>query len=124
MGKNNGKIVAVVALVVAVMFKITVANDCEISLTGMPIDPAEHPVTIPAGQVVWIGFPFSESMTPTDAFAGFAVSGDEVSSKSQSATCIGTSWRGQLNMLQPGQGYIYKSAATEDRTFVFPTSAK
>ena len=108
---------------VAAMYKITVSADCEIMLEGMPINPAEHPITIPAGGAVWMGFPFSESMTPTEAFAGFAVQGDKVSSKDQSST-YSDRWRGQLGTLEPGKGYIYKSAATENRTFIFPTSAK
>ena len=108
---------------VAAMYKITVTAGCEITLTGMPVDPAEHPITIPAGGAVWMGFPFSESMTPTNAFAGFAVQGDKVSSKDQSSTYSGR-WRGQLNNLEPGKGYIYKSASTVNRTFTFPTGAK
>ena len=111
------------ALDVAYMYKITVPASCEITLEGMPINPAEHPITIPAGGAVWIGFPFSENMTPANAFAGFAVNGDKVSSKDNSSTYTGR-WRGNLNNLEPGKGYIYKSAATESRTLVFPTSAK
>ena len=112
------------ALDVAAMYKITVTADCEITLEGMPFDPAEHPVTIPAGQSIWIGFPFSESMSVTNAFAGFAVSGDVVTSKSQTTTYNGTKWRGTLTNLESGVGYIYKSNASVDRTLVFPSSAK
>ena len=57
---------------VAYMYQITVPESCEITLEGMPIDPVQHPVTIKNGPN-WIGFPFSISMTPTDAFAGFAI---------------------------------------------------
>ena len=111
------------ALDVAYMYKITVPASCEITLEGMPINPAEHPITIPAGGAVWIGFPFSENMTPANAFAGFAVNGDKVSSKDNSSTYTGR-WRGNLNNLEPGKGYIYKSAATESRTLVFPSASK
>ena len=106
------------------MYKITVGTACEITLEGAPINPAEHPVTIHNG-ANWIGFPLSGSMTLTNAFAGFAVNGDQVSSQSNgSATYTGGRWRGSLTTLEPGQGYNYKSAATGNRTFTFPTGAK
>ena len=106
------------------MYKITVGTACEMVLEGAPINPAEHPVTIHNG-ANWIGFPLSGSMTLTNAFAGFAVNGDQVSSQSSgSATYTGGRWRGQLTDLVPGQGYNYKSAATGNRTFTFPTGAK
>ena len=106
------------------MYKITVGTACEIELEGMPINPAEHPVTIRNGSN-WIGFPFSGSMTLTDAFSGFAVNGDVVVSQSNgSATYTGGRWRGQLTTLEPNQGYNYKSSAAGDRTFTFPTDAK
>ena len=107
---------------VACMYQITVPESCEITLEGMPINPANHPVTITNGPN-WIGFPFSASMTPTDAFAGFAINGDQISSKTQKAT-YNNRWRGALSELVPGQGYIYHSAITSDRTFTFPIIAK
>jgi hypothetical protein len=106
---------------VAWMYKITVPESCEITLEGMPIDPAQHPITIKNGPN-WIGFPFSVNMTLTDAFAGFAIAEDQISGKAGKATYNGTRWRGALSELVPGQGYIYKSAATEDRIFTFPTN--
>ena len=90
----------------------------------MPLHPAEHPVTIVNG-ANWIGFPLSESVSLSNTFNGFAVSGDVVKSKDNGiASYNGTQWRGTLNTLVPGQGYIYKSAATGTRTFTFPTSIK
>ena len=107
------------------MYKITVNSDCEITLEGMPVDPAEHSVNISGqGVATWIAFPFNTSMTVTDAFAGFAVNNDVVKSKAQNASYTRGRWNGALQTLEPGQGYIYKSAATGNRTFTFPTSAK
>ena len=106
------------------MYTITVNSDCEITLEGMPVNPADHPVTILGnGNTNWIAFPISETMTPTDAFAGFAVNGDALKSKLQNATYTRGRWNGALQMLVPGQGYIYKSATNAaDRTFTYPTS--
>ena len=106
------------------MYRVYVEAACEITLEGLPINPAEHPITLSNG-FNWIAFPFSESKTLTEAFAGFAINGDAVKSKGNGAANYnGTSWRGTLNALVPGQGYIYKSNAVEDRVFTFPTSAK
>jgi hypothetical protein len=63
-------------------------------------------------------------MTLTDAFAGFAISGDQVKSQSDgTANYNGTKWRGTLTNLVPGNGYFYKSTES-GRTLIFPSSAK
>ena len=103
------------------MYKIAVAADCEVTLEGAPITPSAHPAIIGSG-ANWIAFPMSESMTIANAFAGFAQSGDKIQSQTNNANYNGTRWTGQLNTLEPGKGYIYQSAVTEDRTLVFPTS--
>ena len=108
---------------VAQMYKISVEDDCEITLTGTPVNPAEHPVAITGGSN-WIAFPLSETMTLSDAFAGFAVSGDMVTGQSGTATYNGTRWRGVISTLEPGQGYVYTSGVTGIRTLTFPASAK
>ena len=108
---------------VSQMYVIEVPAACEISLEAMPIDPAEHPITIVNG-VNWIGFPFSASMTLTNAFDGFAVNGDKVSSLNGGSANYQGSWSGGLSSLQPGQGYKFESTTTAPRTFTFPTGAK
>ena len=109
---------------VSQMYMIIVANACEITLEGLPLDPIEHPVTINNGPN-WIGFPLGETMTITNAFAGFAYPGDIVKSDGGGqATWNGRMWTGQLKNLESGKGYIYESAAAGSRTFTFPTSAK
>ena len=102
------------------MYRIKVASPCEITLEGEPINPAEQIVTIKQGDN-WIGFPLNESMTVTNAFAGFAISGDVIRSKTEFAVYTGTRWRGTLQYLTPGQGYVYESPTNDDRTFVFPS---
>ena len=106
------------------MYMIKVPTDIVITLQGVPINPADHPVTIKNG-VNWIAFPSSESMSVTNAFAGFAVNGDMVKSKANGvAAYYGTIWAGALKNLVPGQGYIYKSNVQYDRTFTFPISTR
>ncbi len=105
------------------MYKIKISAGCEVTLNGTPINPAEHPVTIHSG-VNWIGFPLNENMTLNYTFNGFATNNDMVKSKNLSSSYNGSFWRGTLNNLVPGQGYIYKSTVSEDRIFTFPTSTK
>ena len=102
------------------MYMVTVNAPCEIALEGMPMDPTAHPLTIKNGNN-WIVFPCSTSMTLDDVFTGFATDGDFIRSQNNGmATYNGTQWRGSLNSLEPGQGYIYKSTSTEDKTLTFP----
>ncbi len=105
------------------MYIVLVPTACEISLEGLPVNPAEHPVTIKNG-INWIAFPLSESMTLLNTFSGFAVSGDRVISQSGTSGYNGSIWRGGVTNLDPGHGYIYNSALIEDRTLTFPSSSK
>ena len=105
------------------MYKIQVSADCEITLTGVPVNPAEHPITIVYGNN-WIGCLTGENISVTEAFAGLSpVVGDVVKSKTSSATYYSTGWRGELQTLEPGQGYMYQSKATGDKTFIFGTNS-
>ena len=109
---------------VSQMYKIKVSVECEITTEGMPLDPVEHPVTIRNG-ASWIGYPFGESMTIAKAFAGFAVNGDAVKSASDGqASWNGRMWMGTLKDLEPVKGYIYKSNAMVNRTFIFSRDTK
>ena len=105
---------------VAQMYEIKIPESCSITLIGVPINPIEHSVTITANGNTWIGFPFNESKSIDEAFGIFPVNGDIVKSKDGRATYNGTMWRGTLNTLESGQGYIYKSNAQGDRLFTFP----
>jgi len=112
---------------VAMKYDIIVASDCEITLEGMPIDPAEHPITILGnGATTWIGFPFSESMTLTEAFASIVVNNDKLKSATANTTYSRGRWQNaSFTTLEPGKGYLYTTAPNSpDRTFTFPTGAK
>ncbi len=106
------------------MFKIQVSADCEITLTGAPVDPSAYEITIVYGNNE-IGFLCGESMSVGEAFSGLnPVAGDMVKSKTGSTTYSGTRWRGSLETLEPGQGYIYQSKAAGEKTFTYGTSTK
>jgi uncharacterized repeat protein (TIGR02543 family) len=101
------------------MYMIKTASNCTITLVGMPINPAEFPVTIHHGNN-WIAFPLGESMTVGSVFSGFAVNGDVIKSQNGNANYNGTNWRGTLTTLEPSKGYIYKSSASQTKMFSFP----
>ena len=112
----------------SLMYMVKVPGAGEIAVEGMAIDPADYPLTIAPG-ANWIAFPLSEGMSITDAFAGFPSSGDIVKTKGGGQAQWNSNagrWIGGLaNVpLQPGQGYIYNSKATETRTYTYPSSAK
>ena len=106
------------------MYYIQVPADCEITLTGMPINPADHPVAIAPG-ANWIAFPLDETMQPATAFANFAITNDVVKSKTGSTKRLANgNWRGtNFPGLEPWKGYVYNSVASETKTLVFPTSS-
>ena len=105
------------------MYKIQVANDCTITLEGLPLVPANHSITIVPG-ANYIGYPFASGMSLNTAFSGFAISGDKVKSTHAQSSYNGNLWRGNVSTLEPGQGYIYISNSSENRVFTFPTNAK
>ena len=106
------------------MYKVQVSEACEITLTGVPVNTSEEVLTINPGNN-WIGFPSGTSMTLGDAFAGLnPVNGDVVKSQTGSSVYNGSIWIGSVETLEPGQGYIYQSKATDVKTFTFGTSAK
>ena len=106
------------------MYMIQVSATCTFTLTGVPVDPSRYEITIHQG-ATWIGFPSGESMTISAAFAGLnPVNGDAIKSNVGYSTFNGTAWIGVLDALEPGQGYIYHSKASNEKTFTFPTNAK
>lgn len=119
---NNGRWVGQLnALDTSQMYIITVGADCNITLVGSRVNPAELSVPITSGSN-WIAFPFDESRTVTEAFGSFPVDGDQVKSKTGNTKYNRGRWVGQLTTLQPGQGFIYVSASGDERILTFPTS--
>ena len=107
----------------AQMYLIKVSSSCEIAVTGMPIDATTLTATLTPG-VNYIAYPYNTSIATADLFDGFVIDNDAVKSKNQTYTYKRGRWSGQLTTLEPGNGYIYNSAGTSDRTFVYPTLEK
>lgn len=102
------------------MYKIETDSEFSLTLTGTQVNPSEYLITLNPGDN-WIGYPLSQSMSLSEAFAGAnPVNGDKVSAYGAYAQYYNGTWYGELNLLQPGQGYIYRSNATTTKTFYFP----
>ena len=110
---------AISALDIKQMYEIQSSAACEITLSGSPVNPAEQPITIGEGPN-WISFLLDESISLSDAFAGFAVNGDVVKGQGISSIYRNGRWSGQLETLEPGKGYIFQSAVSNDRTYTYP----
>ena len=109
---------------IGVMYKMSTSSACTIILSGEEADPSEHAITIYRGDN-WIGFISDESMTLDQAFGNFTPADRDVikSANNGKATYYqGYGWRGALNTMEPGQGYIYKSNATTTQTFTYPSA--
>ena len=105
------------------MYKIRTTETCTITFSGEVLDPAEHSITLSSGNN-WIGFIGTQSMSLDQAFGNFTPTDrDVIKAANGKATYYqGYGWQGSLNTLEPGHGYIYKSNATETRTFTYPSA--
>ena len=104
------------------MYKIEVSSACTITLEGAA--PASHSVTLCHGEN-WIGFFGSQSMSVSDALTNLSATQDDVitSQDGKSATYSSTyGWGGDLNMLVPGQAYLYSSQSSENQIFTYPST--
>ena len=108
------------SLDVTQMYMIRTSTPCEITLEGSPVS-AQQTITIASGNN-WIAFPLNESMSVNEAFQGFPENGDIIKSKNTSAAFNGSTWRGTLQNLEPGHGYVYQSKAQGDKTLTFPAN--
>ena len=103
------------------MYMIETTATCTITLSGTPVSPTNNPVTLTPG-FTWVSYPLSQSMTVNEALSELTPAvGDVIKSQSGMAMYTGTMWTGTLTHLEPGKGYIYKSNATESKTFTFPS---
>ena len=98
--------------------------DCQIEMTGTPVSPADHPITVSSGWN-WIGYPCTNTMSVSEAFVDFEPAyGDMVKSQSDYSMCFNGIWIGQLLDITPGTGLMYKSNRTETATLVYPEGGR
>ncbi len=106
------------------MYMVRTNTACEASMIGQVNSSANYSITINNGWN-WIGFPCNESVSVSTALNGFTPeANDQIKSKSNGySTYIvygnNALWYGTLNMLAPGQGYMYKSNSNESKILVY-----
>ena len=109
------------------MYMVLVDDDIEVTLVGMPSNPADYTITILPNNWTWIGFPSAEAIAVEDAFADFeAEDGDKIQGVEDYTKYEDGEWgaMGDLEELTPGQGYMYFSNSSEEKDLVISTGAK
>ena len=110
------------AMVPGKMYKLKMSNAIKRkTIRGTYIDTREETITIHP-DYNWIGSLSIFNLSLNEAFAELQpVKGDWVIAKTGAAYYNGFSWEGTLQSIIPGEGYVYRSAAKEEKTFHFPT---
>ena len=101
------------------MYEIQVSGSCSIILDGAPVNPADNAITLYPNGYTWIAYSLNESLSVGTALQGIQPApenGDMIKAQNGFASFNGTSWKGSLKTLEPGKGYIYKSASSQTRT--------
>lgn len=94
-------------------YKAEYSTPAAVSLTGMLYDTANTPVSLHAGWN-WVGCPLANATATATALAGLnATEGDAIVGLDGFCTYTSGSWRGSLSTLQPGQGYLLRTAAAQ-----------
>ena len=110
-------------LVVGKMYMVQTAQACSVTVNGTIVDPADHPITIHQGNN-WVGFIGTQEMTLDQALTNFTPANlDATKINNNTSTYYnGKGWKGSVNSLSPGQGFIYKSKASQNKTFTYPAA--
>ncbi len=120
-GSGWGGSLAIIA--VGNMYKVRTNQACVVTVEGTIVDPSEYPITLYPG-INWMGFIGTDEMSLDAAFSNLTPTNmDYIQTKEGGATYYqGYGWRGSAKVLHPGEGFIYKSKATESKTFTYPSS--
>ena len=106
------------------MFMIQTATTRAISLEGNKVNPEEYPFSI-GTDWRWLSYPVSANLTVNEALATMTPqTGDYVKSKTAfSQYYEGIGWLGALNIMMPGEGYMYQNTSGMTKTLVYPAAS-
>lgn len=98
--------------------KIEAKESATKSFTGEQYNPALSPIVLHEGWN-WLGYPISQTMTVADALSYMdSDEGDCISNlEGGFATFNNGEWEGSLQTMNPGAGYLYKSASA--KSFIY-----
>ena len=104
------------------MYKMQLSTKTDFDLMGMALDTKNTPQIMHSGYN-WIGTLSSSVMSVDEAFSDLAPEiGDRVKSRTAFAEFSNKGyWEGTLESIVPGQGYIYRSKASEEKVFHYPS---
>jgi hypothetical protein len=104
------------------MYKMQLSTKTDFDLIGLALRTDTLPQTMHPGYN-WIGTLSSSVMSVDEAFSELQpVPGDRVKSRTAFAEFSNKGyWEGTLESIVPGQGYIYRSMASEEKTFHYPS---
>lgn len=101
-------------------YKIKVSAQTSKQLKDYEFNAAQNSVAVVAGWN-WIGYPVNQSMSVAEALAFYdAAEGDYIVGNEGFAQFSEGEWHGTLEGMQPGSGYLYKSAA--DNEIIYNTT--
>lgn len=106
-------------------YKIQTQRALDADIFGCYVDPATVPITLHNGWN-WIGLPSSHSISLADAFGDMPSNGDIVKSKVAFSTYVASAnaWVGLLTVMNPGDGFQYKSNSASDVVFTYPSAMR
>ena len=112
-----------IGIAVGTMYKVKTNQACTVTVEGSVVDPAEYPITLNPG-LNWIGFIGLDEMEINAALINLTPTHlDYIQTQDAVSTYYeGYGWRGKVKKLQPGEGFIYNSKASESKQFVYPSS--
>lgn len=97
-------------------YKVLASGPAAISLDDVAVNPAT-PVRLGKGWN-WIGYSSTQTMTPDEAFAEMGAEKDDyILGQEGFASFDGEKWIGELRTLNPGAGYMYRSASEKDLVY-------
>ena len=104
-------------------YKINTNSPCVASITGLPVNPDNHPITLKTGWN-WIGFPSTQNVSVATALSGLEAAPDDIIKgrngyASYYAENGYNGWYGTINTLESGQGYMYRSNSNDSKTFTY-----
>lgn len=94
-----------------------------LAVSGRQPSAAEMPVTLTQGWN-WIAYTPLTTMTVGEALAGANPKRGDIIKSQTGVSIYGTnSWEGSLQSLESGHGYMYYSADSQEKTFVYPAAS-
>ncbi len=103
------------------MYLILSSQDARINMTGQRVNPDTHPINLMPGWT-WMGYLSPDAMSLEHALSLITPSENDVIKGQEGFASYSdaTGWMGSLNILHPGQGYIYLNTGNATATLIYP----